>query len=1118
MPRPAAVLVRLAAPASAPDAQLLHRFLAAQADDAFAELVRRHGPMVLAVCRRVLSDAHDAEDAFQAVFIVLARKAGAIRGTNLAGWLYGVAVRTARGVRLTRDRRRKRERAAGGGRPAAAAGPATDHDTARIIDEELARLPAHYRDAVVACELGGLSRKEAAAGLGVPEGTLSSRLAAAKKKLAESLSARGVTGAAVLTAALAPAALPAALLEATALAVRGAAGGAAGAAASTVLKGMLFEQLRTGVLAAAVLVAGVCGGLAMTGSPAAPPAKAVAPATRPVADPAVEMVKKLGSDDFAEREAAQGALREIGAKAEPALRAGLKSESPEVRARCAKVLTDVRRDALDDLVRTFDPAGDKEPGHPVWKRFKAVAGDTRGSRELFGRFAARSRLAAIQAGDNWLARLDAAETGREAAGRQYREVAAAFARHVRENMKVSFLIPVWPVDQADEAAFLLFLGTYPGTSGGPPSGEKDAELFYEGENRLHYARGLPLGLDGEMLDPAKWDGKPIKAPAGTDRAFARLFTAWLENRDPTAHNIPACLWLAAKHGTKDVLPLARAIAGDYFQHSRLPSPGLYAAALAVVARCGTTADRPLFERHFKNDMAVATQEASVPPGATPPPTLVVELRDAALALALLLHDRDQSEFGFAGAEKRFRRADGRPVLADYEPIHFGFGDDKSRAAAHAKAGAFLAKQKPEPKEEPKPDPAAAKLVERLGSADFAEREAAQKELRKLGAKAAPALEAGRKSENPEVRARCAKILTEIRRDALDDLAKNFDPKAEKQPDHPIWNRFKDITGDSRDSRDLFARVIANRKWLQTLDKADADPAAAGHVYRVGLAEVFRDFHNDLANTPPWPCDRPEEVAYLMFLGSYADDPTTKPVGDEIVPQNLRNVEFLGRGIIRGEGQITHAVGLERGLEGKPQDASKEDRPVAAGAEGTDRAFAKLFAAWLARRDPASEAVPAAFRRALAYRIPEALPVARRYAANDFEPKRGVPPLATITALEVVAQFGTPADRPLFERHFGNETNVAAIDKPRDDGARDYYRPAPLTDTTQMRDVALGLALLLHDGTPEDFGFAVREGYFKKAGDRYAIPGSSQLHLGFKREEDRAAAFKKAKAWLDAQKK
>ena len=143
-------LLRLAS-AQETDALLLDRFLTATDADAFAELVRRHGPMVLATCRRVLTDAHDAEDAFQAVFLVLARKAASIHGTNLAGWLYGVAVRTARGVRVVRDRRRKHEQASEGRKPSVPA-VATDHDTAAVIDEELAKLPDYYRDAIVLCD------------------------------------------------------------------------------------------------------------------------------------------------------------------------------------------------------------------------------------------------------------------------------------------------------------------------------------------------------------------------------------------------------------------------------------------------------------------------------------------------------------------------------------------------------------------------------------------------------------------------------------------------------------------------------------------------------------------------------------------------------------------------------------------------------------------------------------------------------------------------------------------------------------------------------------------------------------------------------------------------------
>lgn len=143
MSRAALALVRAVTPPPPDsDAQLLRAFLDARSEEAFAELVRRHGPMVLAACRRVLSNATDADDAFQATFLVLARKAHSVRGANVAGWLYGVAVRTARGVRIMRDRRLKRETRAA--RTDVAHPPAEpgDADAAALVDAELARLPA----------------------------------------------------------------------------------------------------------------------------------------------------------------------------------------------------------------------------------------------------------------------------------------------------------------------------------------------------------------------------------------------------------------------------------------------------------------------------------------------------------------------------------------------------------------------------------------------------------------------------------------------------------------------------------------------------------------------------------------------------------------------------------------------------------------------------------------------------------------------------------------------------------------------------------------------------------------------------------------------------------------
>jgi RNA polymerase sigma factor (sigma-70 family) len=180
--------------ASVSDGCLLDRFVTHGDQDAFAALVHRHGPMVLAVCRRVCGDEHLAEDAFQAAFLVLARRAGDVKPREaVRAWLYGVAVRTARGARARSARRRFREIPLPlvPDRPIPAA-VAVDSDALQALDEEIARLPQHLRTAVLLCELDGLPRKEAAARLGIPEGTLSSRLGKARKVLARRLRGRGI--------------------------------------------------------------------------------------------------------------------------------------------------------------------------------------------------------------------------------------------------------------------------------------------------------------------------------------------------------------------------------------------------------------------------------------------------------------------------------------------------------------------------------------------------------------------------------------------------------------------------------------------------------------------------------------------------------------------------------------------------------------------------------------------------------------------------------------------------------------------------------------------------------------------------------------------------------------
>lgn len=186
-------------PASSPDADavLLDRFVRQQDQDAFAALVRRHGPLVLGVCRRVLRDAHLAEDAAQAVFLVLARKAAAIRPPDrLAAWLHGVARHLACNVRRADVRRRRQETCRA--RDARRRSPADplDEITARelltILDEELQQLPEVYRSPMILCCLQGCSQEQAAAQLGWTPGSVKGRLERGRAKLRERLMKRGV--------------------------------------------------------------------------------------------------------------------------------------------------------------------------------------------------------------------------------------------------------------------------------------------------------------------------------------------------------------------------------------------------------------------------------------------------------------------------------------------------------------------------------------------------------------------------------------------------------------------------------------------------------------------------------------------------------------------------------------------------------------------------------------------------------------------------------------------------------------------------------------------------------------------------------------------------------------
>jgi RNA polymerase sigma factor (sigma-70 family) len=281
--------------ASPADRLLLERFVRRRDGGAFEALLRRHGPMVLGVCRRVLHDAHEAEDAFQATFLLLVRKAPSLRQPERLGpWLHGVAYRTA-----VRARARAARRPTGNGRVEdLPAPPREDHlwrDLRPVLDAAIDRLPSKYRVPFILCYLEGMTNAQAAQHLGCPPGTVATRLARARARLRARLTRQGIAvGGALLGLALATrtaAAVPPVLLAATAHAVTE---GAIPAAVTTLMKGvckvMIIEKVRMMVLTLAALAAVGGAGLwtyrALAGAPLAAPADDERdPLPPPVAEP-----------------------------------------------------------------------------------------------------------------------------------------------------------------------------------------------------------------------------------------------------------------------------------------------------------------------------------------------------------------------------------------------------------------------------------------------------------------------------------------------------------------------------------------------------------------------------------------------------------------------------------------------------------------------------------------------------------------------------------------------------------------------------------------------------------------------------------------------------------------
>jgi RNA polymerase sigma factor (sigma-70 family) len=299
------------------DGQLLAQFIGQRDEAAFTALVQRHGRMVLGVCRRILGDAHDTEDAFQATFLILVHKAASLRaGEQVGNWLYGVAYNTALAARAKRSRRRSTERQVVQ-MPEPAVEPPDDMGELRsLLDRELSQLSEVYREAIVLCDLEGKTRKEVARQLGIPEGTLSGRLTVARRQLAERLARHGLalSGAAValaLSQNVASACVPGPLVASTvkagvAVASGVLAAGAVSASVAALTEGVLktMSMTKVNALAGLVLVAFLGSGVVLVGYAFSAPA---ATSDQPVAA-RIQEKEKPNADEVKKEEKKDGPL------------------------------------------------------------------------------------------------------------------------------------------------------------------------------------------------------------------------------------------------------------------------------------------------------------------------------------------------------------------------------------------------------------------------------------------------------------------------------------------------------------------------------------------------------------------------------------------------------------------------------------------------------------------------------------------------------------------------------------------------------------------------------------------------------------------------------------------
>ncbi len=359
-----------------------------------------------------------------------------------------------------------------------------------------------------------------------------------------------------------------------------------------------------------------------------------------------------------------------------------------------------------------------------------------------------------------------------------------------------------------------------------------------------------------------------------------------------------------------------------------------------------------------------------------------------------------------------------------------------------------------PVAEPTPDPA--ELVKQLGGENFAEREAAGAELRKLGAKAEAAIRDGLKSDNPEVRARCEKLLETLIAELL------------RSKDSPAWARFKATAGDDADAREFYLRMVGSRKRAEMIYTAVGDAKKAATIYASECDRIAK-----LLGPGSLRAVTPDDLAAFLFIG-------TLPRGDQKQPDD--------------ESRAAHSPALKVGLQ-----------------EGAKTVYARLYAAWA---EPRPECYSTALGVGLEVGVPTLAGVARNALAvkdrPDWADVKG-------QALRFLGLHGQASDIPLVLKFADDKTECARLPFSKAAGGAigPWWPAVAKTDVvTESRDVAVIAALHLHKKRPQEFGF--EQAVLQIGGP--PPPPSSLAHLGFCRDADRDAAHKKACEWLDQQKK